>query len=61
MALKQKKKKPHLEKRKWLFDQGNARVNKFVATSVRIHGLGYELLPYLAYSLDVALCKAVDW
>ncbi|XP_033213976.1 uncharacterized protein LOC117171040 [Belonocnema kinseyi] len=51
-----KKKRPHLSKKKVLFHQDNARLHTRVVAMAKIHKLGYELLPHLAYSPDLAPC-----
>jgi [histone H3]-lysine36 N-dimethyltransferase SETMAR len=45
------KKRPHFKKKKVLFHQDDAPCHK---TMAKLHELGYELLPYLPYSPDLA-------
>jgi [histone H3]-lysine36 N-dimethyltransferase SETMAR len=49
-----KKKRPHLKKKKVLFYQNNALCHKSIKTAAKLHELGYELLPHLPYSPDLA-------
>ena len=47
-------KRPHMKKKKVLFDQDNAPCHKSLRTMAKIHELGFELLPHPPYSPDLA-------
>ena len=49
-----KKKRPHMEKKKVLFHQDNALCHKSMKTMVKLNELGFKLLPYPPYSVDLA-------
>ncbi|GBP35549.1 Histone-lysine N-methyltransferase SETMAR [Eumeta japonica] len=51
-----KQKRPHLAKKKVLFQQDNARVHTCLVTMAKIHELRYELLPHPEYSPDLTPC-----
>jgi histone-lysine N-methyltransferase SETMAR len=50
------KKRPHLQRKKVLFHQDNARVHTSPAPMARFHQYRYELLPHAPYSPDLAPC-----
>ena len=50
-----KKKQPYVQKKKVLFHQDNAPCHKSMKTMVKLNALGFELLPHLPYSSDLAL------
>ena len=49
-----KKKRPHMAKKKPLFQQDNAPVHKSMKTMVKLNDLRFELLPHTPYSPDLA-------
>ena len=49
-----KKKRPHMAKKKLLFQQDNAPVHKSMKTMVKLNDLRFELLPHPPYSPDLA-------
>ena len=49
-----KKKRPHMQKKKVLFHQGNAPCHKSMKTMVKLSELSFELLPHPPYSPDLA-------
>jgi [histone H3]-lysine36 N-dimethyltransferase SETMAR len=54
LLRKLKEKHPRLLRKNVLFHQDNARVHTSVASMAQIHDNGFELLPHLAYSPDLA-------
>lgn len=48
------KKRPHMKKKKMIFQQDNAPCHKSIATMAKLHELGFELLPHPPYSPDLA-------
>lgn len=51
-----KKNRPHLMNKKVLFHHDNAPAHSSVVAQVKLHELGYELLPHPPYSPDLAPC-----
>lgn len=49
------KKRPHLVRKKVLFHEDNAPCHKSMKTMVKLHELGFELLPHSPYSPALAL------
>ena len=49
-----KKKRPHMQRKKVLFNQYNLPCQKSNAIMTNLHELYFELLPHPAYSLDLA-------
>lgn len=49
-----KKKRPHMQKKKVLFQQDNAPCHKSMKTMVKLDELRFELLPHPPYSPDLA-------
>ena len=51
-----RKKRPHLAKKKVLFHHDNAPAHTSAVATAKLVVLGYEQLPYLPYSPDLASC-----
>ena len=51
-----KNKRPHLAKKKVLFDQDNAPAHRSAITMMKLHELKYIIIPHLPYFPDLALC-----
>ena len=49
-----KKKRPHMQKKKVLFQQDNASCHKSMKTMVKLNKLSFELLPHPPYSPDLS-------
>ena len=54
LSAKIKKKRPHMQKKKLLFQQDNAPCHKSMKTMVKLNELNFELLPHPPYSPDLA-------
>ena len=49
-----RKKRPHMQKKKVLFHQGNAPYHKSMKTMVKLNELSFKLLPHPPHSPDLA-------